>query len=417
MTPLLVLLMAAALVVSAFFSASETAAFQLARSDVGALVASDRVKRALGWILSHRRRILVTVLLANLVVNLFYMNLGQALSAGWEGEIGRRGRLLADAAILLVLIVFGEVFPKTIALSRPALVASLTAIPLEVTERVLRVPRIALTAVADALMRLFGLAGSEGDITPADLQEVLKVAAQKGQLGMDEHEWLRALLELDQVQVKEVIVPRVEMTTFDLGDGRAAFLELFVKTRRNKIPVHEGNVDRIKGYLSGKDVLSWPDRPLAELIRPVIFIPESASIAAAMQQMQSGARRLAIVVDEYGGTEGLVTQEDLVESVVGDLSDESEDRWEPVREVEPGVFLVEAALPLHELRRLVGPGPERRGIATVGGLVTAALERIPKKGDHVVFGRLRIEVAAVRGRRPDRLLVRLERGSKVRARP
>ena len=295
------------------------------------------------------------MLLLNLVISLFYMNLGQAVSGivGGEFRTGsahpHRLRGAADPRRRR------EVLPKIVAVRRPRSVVALTAVPLYLAERVLRLPRIALTAVSDALMRLIGVHEEEGEVTPAELQEVLKVAATKGQLAMDEHEWLRALLELDDVHVKEIIVPRVEMTSFDLREGRSAFLEQFVRTRRNKIPVHEGNVDAIKGYLNAKDVLSFPDKPLAELIRQVIFIPESASIAAAMQQMQSGGRRLAIVVDEYGGTEGLVTQEDLVESVVGDLADESEDRWEPVREIEPGVFLVDAALPIHALRRIIGP--------------------------------------------------------------
>jgi putative hemolysin len=413
---LLLIPMAATLLVSAIFSASETAAFQLSRNDLAKLRAPERIRRALEWILDHRRPILVTVLLANVVVNLFYMNLGQALAEELGDRFGRGYEVVAGVFVLLTLVLFGDVIPKTIALHRPALVARITALPLQWSERVLRVPRVALTAITDALMRLFKLSGVEGDVTPDELQEVLKLAAQKGQLGMDEQEWLRALLELDRVQVKEVIVPRIEMTTFDLREGRAAFLDLFVRTRRNKIPVHDGNVDKIRGYLAGKDVLSWPDRALEALIRPIIFIPESASIAAAMQQMQTGGRRLAVVVDEYGGTEGLVTQEDLVESVVGDLYDESEARWEPVKEIEPGVFLVDAALPLHELRRVFGAGPVRRGIATVGGLVAATLERVPKKGDAIAFGNVRIEVALMRGRRPDRVLLRYDR-RRLEARP
>jgi putative hemolysin len=405
-TLLLVALMAGSILLSAFFSASETAAFQIGPSDLRALHAKERVQRALSWIVSHRRRVLVTVLLANLVINLFYMNLGQALSGSIGESAGPQARLAVDAAILLALLVLGEVLPKTLALRQPQRVVALTAVPLVLAERVLRLPRIALTAVSDSLMRLFGAREEEGDVTPAELQEVLKLAAVKGQLGMDEHEWLRALLDLDDVHVKEVIVPRVEMTAFDVREGREAFLDLFVRVRRNKIPVHEGNVDRIKGYLNAKDVLTSPGKPLEELIRPVAFIPESASIASAMQQLHAGGRRLAIIVDEYGGTEGLVTQEDLVESVVGDLADESEDRWEPVREEEPGVFVVDAALPIHALRRIIGPGPARRGIATVGGLVSAALERVPRKGDRVSFGRVTIEVAAMRGKRPDRLVIR-----------
>ena len=142
----------------------------------------------------------------------------------------------------------------------------------------------------------------------------------------------------------------------------------------------------------------------------MIFLPESLSIAGAMHQMrEAGARRMAIVVDEYGGTEGLVTLEDLVESVVGDLADEDEERWEPVREIAPGTFSVDAALPVHGLRRLFGGGPALRGIATVGGLVTAMLDRLPKAGDAVHFGKIRIEVATLRGRRPDRLLIRYDR--------
>jgi putative hemolysin len=403
------LLMAASLILSALCSASETAAFQIGPSDVRALQGHGRVHRAISWIVEHRRRTLVTVLLLNLVINLFYMNLGQAVAELVGANFGPQARILTDCAVLLILVAAGDIFPKIIAVRRPRAVVALTAVPLYLAERALRLPRIALTAVSDALMRLIGVHEEEGDVTPAELQEVLKVAATKGQLAMDEHEWLRALLELDDVHVKEIIVPRVEMTSFDLRQGRSAFLEQFVRTRRNKIPVHEGNVDGIKGYLNAKDVLSLPDKPLAELVRPVIFIPESASIAAAMQQMQSGGRRLAIVVDEYGGTEGLFTQEDLVESVVGDLADESEDRWEPVREIEPGVFLVDAALPIHALRRIIGPRPIQRGIATVGGLVSAELERLPRMGDKIALGRVSIEIAAMRGKRPDRLLLRYDR--------
>jgi putative hemolysin len=404
---LLLVLMAAALSCAVFFAAAETATFQIGVSDVKAIARSERVRKALEWVVSHRRRTLVTVLLLDLVTSIFYMNLGQALAAEVGRSFGPEGRLPVDFAVLLVLVL-AEVLSKTVALQRPRAIAAMSAVPLVVAERVLRVPRVVLTAISDALMRLIPLKKEEGDVTPAELQEVLKVAVSRGQLGMDEHEWLRALVELDQVQVKEIIVPRVEMVAFDVRETREEFLELFVKTRHNKIPVHEGNVDRIKGYLSGKDVLSHPGRPLRELIRPIIFIPETASIASAMQQMQSGARRLAIVVDEYGGTEGLVTQEDLVESVVGDLRDESDESWEPVRELEAGTYEVDAALPVHALRRLVGREAGRRGIATVGGLVSALLERVPRKGDRVTFGKITIEVASMRGKRPHRLVIRHE---------
>ncbi len=404
---LLLSLMLAALLSSAFFSASETAAFQIGPSDLTDLEKSQpRVARALSRILTGRRAILVTVLLANLLVNLFYFNVGQLLAASAGAAFGTDGRILADILVVTGVVLLGEIVPKTLAVMHPRRVASLTAIPLLYCERMLRLPRIVLTAISDALTRLVGVAkAEEGEVTPGELQQVLAVAAEKGELGIDEHEWLRALVEIDDVPVREVMVPRVEMTAFDLSHGREAFIRLFLQSRRNKIPVFEGTVDRIRGYVNAKDVIV-EGTVLEKAVLPVVFVPEAASVADVMEQMRRDDRRLAIVVDEYGGTEGMVTREDLVESVVGDLRDETEARWEPVRELSPGAFLVDAALPLHESRRVFGLESERMGVATLGGMVANRLERVPRVGDEIDVGQIRVRVVSMRGRRPERLLVR-----------
>jgi CBS domain containing-hemolysin-like protein len=192
-------LLAMSLILSAACSSTVTAAFGIGPSDLRAMQKRGGVHRALSWIVAHRRRTLVTVLLLNLVINLFYMNVGQALAESAADRFGQHWRIGVDAVVLLLLVVAGDILPKVVAMRRPREIAALTAVPLYLAEKVLAPARVALTAVADALMRLLGFRHEEGEVTPAELQEVLKLAATKGQLGMDEHEWLRALLDLDQV--------------------------------------------------------------------------------------------------------------------------------------------------------------------------------------------------------------------------
>lgn len=392
---------------SAFFSASETAVFNLSDGDLAGIDARHpRAGAAMRAVRARGLDALVTILFANLLVNLTMFNFGHVVAVEVGRIYGTLAGTMVDVLVVFLAITISEIVPKAVAVNATAFVATWTAVPLVVVEKILRIPRAPFSHVAKLLSDLFVRERDEGDVTPDDLGRALGAAARRGEFGADEHEWLRALLDLDQAPVREVMTPRVDVVAFDIRKDLVAFEALHLSTFRNKIPVHEGSVDRIVGMLVVAEVLSNPDKPLASLVRRVPFVPESATVAEALEALRESKSRLAVVVDEYGGTEGIVTLEDVIEGVVGDLADEGEARWEPVVENPDGTWLVDAALPIHPARRIFGLPPEG-GVATMGGLVVARLGRVAKPGDEITAGDVVMRVVDVKGRRPDRLHLRL----------
>ncbi|HYC78337.1 MAG TPA: hemolysin family protein [Planctomycetota bacterium] len=395
--------MVAALLGFAFFNAAETAAFTLEPGDLDALrKRRPRTAAALDALFRDRRRVLVSVLLGNLLVSVLFFNLVQASATALSGAV----RPVFEATALVAFIVLGEMAPKTVALRAPARFAERTAAPLGWVVRLLAVPGAAFAAAARGLRGMWRAREEEGDLAPAELASLLAVAAKRGALGEDEMGWLRELVLLAEVRVREVMTPRVEATAFDLAGTRDDFVALFRAAHRNKIPVFEGSVDRLTGWLDAKEVLGAPDRPLRDLVKPLGFTPESATAADALALLKRTGGRMLAVVDEYGGFEGLVTREDLVECVFGDLADETDQVTEAVRETAPGRFLVDAGLPVTESRRVFGFAGVAGGASTLGGLVLRTLKRLPRVGDEVRLGRTVVRVASVRGRTASKLWVR-----------
>lgn len=396
--------MLAALAAYAFFNAAETAAFTLSPADAAKLKAArPAAGLAVETLLRDRRRVLMSVLLGNLGVSVLYFNLTQALA----DTLPRSFNAAFQACAVGALIVFGEMLPKAAVLRGPAAAAAATATPLRWAVLVLGVPAAVLGRASRALRRMWGAEEEEGDLDPRELARLLEVAAKRGALGEDEHGWLRELVLLAEISVKEAMTPRVSVTGFDLERPREDFVALFRRERRNKVPVWSGSVDRLQGWIDAKEALAAPERDLRELVRPIGFIPESATAADALALLRRTAGRILAVVDEYGGFEGIVTREDLVECVFGDLADETEEVEDLVVETSPGRFLVDASLPVTESRRAFGAGlGAGHGAATLGGLVSAALKRLPRVGDEVRLGRVIVRVAAVRRRTASKLVVR-----------
>jgi CBS domain containing-hemolysin-like protein len=401
-TFLLVLALVAALAGYAFFNAAETAAFTLSSGDLAALKrARPGAGAAVERLLGDRRRVLTAVLLGNLFVSVLYFNIAQALATGLHGG----AEFLFETGALTALIVLGEMLPKTLALRAPSAAAAATAFPLRAATVVLAVPGAVLAFLARGLRPLGGAETEDADLSPAELARLLEVAAKRGALGGDEHAWLRELVLLAEIRVKEAMTPRVAVVGFDLAGTREDFAALFAATRRNKIPVYRDSIDRLAGYIDAKEALRSDEPDLGAFVHPLGFIPESATAADALAELRRTGGRILAVVDEYGGFEGLVTREDLVECVFGDLADESDDEEHLVTQTGPGRFLVDAALPVTESRRAFGTAAGGAA-ATLGGLVSAALRRLPRVGDEVRLGRVVVRVASLKGRTAGKLFVR-----------
>ncbi|MAG59107.1 MAG: hypothetical protein CMJ83_22705 [Planctomycetes bacterium] len=415
------LAMGALLLASAWFSSAETAVFSLGWGGLQSM-GGGRLVRRLEALLADRRRLLVTILLGNLVVNVLYFNLGTLLAVRLAQGGHTTGAVVLSLLILVMIVLFGEVLPKSVAVAWPSRVARLAAEPLWWLQRVLLVPRVALGLIADAVGRVLTWdREEEGELDPDELGALLSLAAKEGHLARGELDALQAVLALSRTTVKEIMVPRVDLVTFALEPDsepeplRSQFLVLVAEHRHNKIPVHAGSVDQITGFLDAKEVLMQPEVSLAQLLRPVDFIPETVLVTNAMERFREARLRVMIVVDEYGGTEGLLTHEDLTEAVVGDLMDES-DAPEVVAEG-PGRWIVDAGLGVRRMARIMGLAETDLPVATIGGLVTLKLGRMPRAGDHVWSGRVELEVVTMDRHHPGKVRVRVRRTTVARGSP
>jgi CBS domain containing-hemolysin-like protein len=243
------------------------------------------------------------------------------------------------------------------------------------------------------------------------LEEQVIAAAESGGIDARDREMLRSILRLDVSTVREIMMPRLDMVTVDIMSTLPEVAVSMSQNGHSRLPVYEENIDSIVGIVHSRDLLAIlgrgeSDKSLREAMRPAFFIPESKRLDALLEELQEKSVQMAIVVDEYGGTEGLVTMEDLLEEIVGEIEDEFSRDLEPeVVRYPDGSALVDAGVTTDEVRALFGAVLDSTDIDTVGGYVYRSLGRIPQAGDIVESDQLRIEVVSILGRRLRKLRI------------
>jgi CBS domain containing-hemolysin-like protein len=417
-----------------FFVASEFALVGVRRSRIETLARQGNRKA---------RRLLP--LISNLNAYISATQLGITLSSlalGWIGEpavahlleIPLRGRIsetllhtiaftIAFSIITFLHIVLGELAPKTLALERAEKTALAIALPMEIFYRVFRWPIQVLDWAGTRTVRLFGLhpSGSHASIyTEEELRQLIDISRQSGHIEPDEQRLINRVLDFSDAQVREAMIPRTAVAalpvTASLDETRAAFRTLGY----SRLPVYEDNLDKVVGVLFRRDLEPFLEQPnannnfnLRELIHAPVFIPTAARLAAALKQMQSTRVHLGFVVDEYGGLEGIVTLEDLLEEIVGEINDEFDEevRAQILKETD-GSYLLSGMLTIRDAnRQLRLELPEDRGYTTLGGFLMAQAGRLPQAGEVVEYLSLTFRIERLEGRRIRR--VRLERPAKA----
>lgn len=405
-------LLAPLLACSAFFSGSETTLFRLTRVQLYRLGHGRRPGRIVAALMRRPRRVLNTLLLGNMCVNVAYtgiaavaiLELQRAGLGGWMVAV-------ASLALLLVLILFGEVMPKMLAMAAgPRLAipaaAALTVIGrvagpvLWVLEKVLVVPLTRLIAPAQA---------GAGDITAEELAALLDLSAKRGVIGRDVNALLQEIVALTDICVADIMVPRVDMIAYDVDGDPSGLIELCSKTHLRKIPVYETDVDHVLGVVHAKRLLLSPTPPpLRQLVAKVPFVPEAANVERLLIQFRVTRTQMAIVVDEYGGTAGLVTLEDVLEEIVGDMPDSHAAATGPaVQRLSDSEYLLDGDLAIHEWEDAFKIDLSTEQISTVGGFVTSLLGRIPHEGEQAEYRNLRFTVVSMRRRRIEKLHLEL----------
>lgn len=436
LTPRLIAL-AILLAASAMFSGSETAFFSLSRDRLRRFRSShNRVERLAAHLVDNPRPLLVTILFGNMVVNVTYFALSGEIIWKAAHSFGSLGGFVASLIMLLAVIILGEVTPKTIAATAPVGLARLVALPIYLLEGLLT-PIIWLLdhLLVEPLTRL--VTGRRGDadlniyVTTDELQAIVDLARKEGTVSRDEGDMINEVLELHEIRLPEIMVPRVDMVSCRIDTPMDELLELFRRHLVRRIVVFGENIDDVVGLVNARTAFLHPQWSLTQMVEPVLFVPEQQTAEALLRQFRHEGAQFAIVVDEYGGTAGLVTLEDCVEEIVGELREEHEPAEEPVRRIDERRFELAGDLSIRAwqdyLPHVVAADMD---VTTLGGFVTRLLGRIPRTGDTCLYGNLRFTVLEVSVRpygpfgRPVRVLVEVldqtpgaDQGSNAEGRP
>ena len=422
-----ILLLAFLTVLEGFFVAAEIALVSLRRSRVEQLVDEGRPgARRVRRLLDDPGRFLAVCQLgltvigflasAYAAVSLSDRLAGLLVSAGLDAGTAHGIALLAVTVTLaLFTIVFAELVPKTLALAHPERFALTLSAPLDVIGRVLSPLVAALTGITRRVTRPFGAdVNSEALITAEELRLIVERGGEQGVLEAEEEQMINAVIELGDRRLHEVMVPRIAMVAMPVTATFDEVLATLIDEGHSRVPVFEESVDKVVGILYAKDLLPYLRTGAVEpvdlrpLLRQPVFVPESMSIDDLLHEFQRRKVHMAIALDEYGGTAGLVTIEDLLEEIVGEIQDEYDVEEPLVETIDAdsarfdGRVSVDDLLDQFDLKTALEDDEE---YDTVGGLVYHRLGRVPVPGDRIEVGGLRITVESTDGRRVAKVLV------------
>lgn len=377
------------LALSAFFSSAETALTTVNRLRVRALV-DDGDARAivLSKVIDDPGKLLSAILIGNNIVNISASSIATLLATEFFGSAGAG---IATGVMTLLVLIFGEVTPKTMASLKAEKIALNYA-------KIVYVIMIAFTPLiwildllSGGLLRLMGIDPDKRDdsVTEEDLRTIVEAGREDGVLETEEHKMINNVFDFGDHQAKDIMVPRVDMCFLKLDATYEDFMELYREEKFTRIPVYEETRDNVVGILNVKDLLLYDRNQefhVRDFLREAYYTYEFKNTSELMVEMRKNSISIAIVLDEYGATAGLVTLEDLLEEIVGDIRDEfDEAEAEEVQQLGEREYLVEGACKLEDLNDMIGLGIESEDYDSIGGIVIDALQHLPTEGEDVTL--------------------------------
>jgi len=410
-----VALMLVLLALSAFFSASEAVLFSLTPVQLERAAASaNPFRRLAAQLMRKPKSALMTLLVSNTTVNVLLFAISYVLFARLAERSGAWVTPVAAAGSVLLVVVFGEVLPKVIGVGLADRLAPLSATVVRVAGFVAGpLGRVLDWVLVEPFSRLVlpedrRTQTARKELSRAELRTLLEMSRRGGTLLPLEDTFLRAVIDLGHVRVRDVMVPRVQITAYEIHGSPDGLRDLMRAARHKKIPVYDGALDNVVGLVYAKVLFLNPDKPLKDLVQPVRFVPELATCEQLLVHFRGTKTQLAIAVDEYGGVAGLVTLEDVLEQIVGELHDPEDVPQEPdIQPLPGGEYDISGQLSVQYWAETFGLPPRIERVATVGGLVMAQLGRPAQVGDVVALGNVELRVTRVRRRRIERLRLRL----------
>ena len=385
------------IMLSAFFSGTETAYFNLKTH-------RDDVPSKLKDLLDNPRRLLVSILTGNTIVNVGIGSLAAIITYRLSPD-NQNLMLLQVIIVSIVLIIFGEILPKTIAMRSSSQFANIVYYPLRVFMILLHPFTLILNGINKFVLKLIPKEEKSFD-TEEELEILAELGEEKGSLDEEESDMIRSIIKFDDKTVREIMTPRVDILSLPSDASIDDAMDLIAKKQFSKIPLYKDNIDEITGIIYAKDLVPYligsrPNVKLQSISRNVYFVPEQKPIDDLLNDFKEKKISLAIVVDEWGGTSGMVTLEDIVEEVMGEIRDPYDLEKSPVSQINDENFIVDGKISIYDLEEEIEgmSFPEDRDYDTLGGLILDNLEDIPKQGQSVIHDEWMIKVLDLDGNR------------------
>ena len=400
-----ILIIVACVVMSAYFSATETAFSSINRIRIKNMAEKgDRCAQLVLRMSENYDSLLSTILIGNNIVNIACASLATLLFVDWLGSDA--GPSVSTAVTTIVVLIFGEVSPKSIAKESPESFAKFSAPLLNVLMFVLT-PFNFLFRLWKKLLSLIFHSSDSQAVTEEELLTIVDEAEQEGGIDTQEGSLIRNAIEFTETQAIDVLTPRIDLTAVSVDDSKEDIAAVFAETGYSRIPVYRDSIDHIIGILYQKDFHNYvyhTDRDIASIIRPAIYVTENKLIGELLQDLQKNKSHLAVVMDEFGGTVGIVTMEDILEELVGEIWDEHDEVVEEIKQTGEQEYEVLGNTNVQKLFEMLDIDKEL-DVVTVSGWVMDELARIPEVGDTFQYENVSVRVLAMDGKRVEKIQV------------
>lgn len=407
----LIIVMILLVLFSGFFSSAETAFSSLNKVKLKSMMTSDkkskRIKKTLD--LSDQYDIVLsTILIGNNIVNIACTSIATLVFTGFFGE--NLGTTLSTIIMTIIVLIFGEVTPKQIAKEKAENYAILVTPIIKFFVIIFSPLNMFFRGWKKLLNKVFGL-GKVDTITEEELKTYVNEAQTGGEIDENESRLIRSSIEFDDIDVLDVITPRVDVEAIDKYSSFDEIEKVFKENNYSRLPVYIGDIDHIVGLIHHRDFEAARDRNLKSLrtiLKPVPTVSPDTKISKVMRILQKSKTHLAIVVDEFGGTEGIVTLEDILEELVGEIWDEHDEVSVDIEKLSDNEYIVDGSASLEDFFEYFNIQREETEVTTVNGWVMMNIDKIPEENDSFQFENLIAEVLSVDGRRADKIKIIVE---------
>lgn len=400
------------LILSALFSSSETAFTALNKAKIRRLK-DAKVKGAylLENLIEDQQRLLSTLLLGNNLINILIASIATKIATD---RFGSAGVGIATGAVTFLVLVFGEIAPKNYAVKHAEKVAFFAA-PLIVLLSYIFFPIVkVLVWISNLLLRIFRQELIKGQpfLTPEEIKAIVAIGEEEGVIEEEERKMIHSILEFGDTLVKEIMVPRTEIVAVPESSTIKEALELARKEGYSRIPVYDGSIDNVVGILYVKDMIAFVEKgktdvKVGDIKREAFFVPETKRVDELLKDFKRYKTHMAIVLDEYGGTAGLVTLEDVLEEIVGEIFDEYDFKEEArIEQIAENEWIADGKLDIEAIEDYFGIEISEEETETLGGFVASLLGHVPVVGEKVSYEDFVFEVVSVAGRRVDKVRIK-----------